>query len=83
MEAEYIALSTSMRSLIPLKTLVEEVAASLMEDSTFLTNTYSSAFEGKMEPSSLQQLPEELLVLNILLFLTTASTSMSPVAAIF
>ena len=45
MEAEYIALSTSMRSLIPLKTLVGEVAKSLMEDSTFLTNTYSSVFE--------------------------------------
>ena len=45
MEAEYIALSTSMRSLIPLKTLVGEVAASLMEDSTFLTNTFSSVFE--------------------------------------
>ena len=45
MEAEYIALSTSMRSLLPLKSLVGEVAASLMEDSTFLTNTYSLVFE--------------------------------------
>ena len=45
MEAEYIALSTSMQSLIPLKTLVAEVAASLMEDPTFLTNTYSLVFE--------------------------------------
>ena len=34
-----------MRSLLPLKSLVGEVAASLMEDSTFLTNTYSSVFE--------------------------------------
>ena len=35
MEAEYIALSTSMRSLIPLKTLVGEVAKSLLNNSTF------------------------------------------------
>lgn len=45
MEAEYIALSTSMRSLIPLKSLVAEVAASLLDDPTFLTSTYSSVFE--------------------------------------
>ena len=45
MEVEYIVLSTSMQSLILLKTLVGEVAASLMENSTFLTNTYSSVFE--------------------------------------
>jgi hypothetical protein len=34
-----------MRSLIPLKSLVGEVAASLMEDPTLLTNLYSSVFE--------------------------------------
>ena len=45
MEAEYIALSTSMRSLIPLKTLVGKVAKSLMKDLTFLTNTYSSVLK--------------------------------------
>jgi hypothetical protein len=45
MEAEYIALSTSLRSLIPLKSLVHEVASSLMDDATFLTTTYSSVFE--------------------------------------
>ena len=45
MEAEYIALSTSMRSLLPLKSLVEEVASSLMNDPSFLTSTYSSVFE--------------------------------------
>ena len=45
MEAEYIALSTSMRSLICLKTLVGDSATSIMEGSTFLTNTYSTVFE--------------------------------------
>ena len=45
MEAEYIALSTSLRSLIPLKSLVHEVASSLMDDATFITTTYSSVFE--------------------------------------
>lgn len=45
MEAEYIALSASMRSLLPLKSLVEEVTSSLMNDPTFLTSTYSSVFE--------------------------------------
>ena len=57
MEAEYIALSTSLRSLLPLKTLVGEVAASLMENSTFLTTTYSSVFEDNNGALLLAQSP--------------------------
>ena len=57
MEAEYIALSTSLRSLIPLKALVAEVATSLMEDSTFLTSTYSSVFEDNTGALLLAQSP--------------------------
>ena len=57
MEAEYIALSTSLRSLLPLKTLVAEVAASLMDDSTFLTTTYSSVFEDNNGALILAQSP--------------------------
>jgi hypothetical protein len=57
MEAEYIALSTSLRSLLPLKALVAEVAASLMDDSTFLTSTYSSVFEDNTGALLLAQSP--------------------------
>jgi len=57
MEAEYIALSTGLRSLLPLKTLVAEVAASLMDDSTFLTTTYSSVFEDNNGALILAQSP--------------------------
>jgi hypothetical protein len=45
LEAKYIALSTSMRSLLPLKSLVSEVASSLRKDPTALTSLYSSVFE--------------------------------------
>jgi hypothetical protein len=57
MEAEYIALSTSLRSLLPLKTLVAEVAASLMDDPSFLTSTYSSVFEDNNGALLLAQTP--------------------------
>ena len=58
MEAEYIALSTSLRSLLPLKTLVAEVAASLLDDPTFLTSTYSSVFEDNNGALLLAQSPQ-------------------------
>jgi hypothetical protein len=45
MEAEYIALSTNMRSLLLLHHLVQEVATLLVQDPTLLTSTYSSVFE--------------------------------------
>ena len=57
MEAEYIALSTGLRSLIPLKSLVVEVADSLLDDPTFLTKTYSSVFEDNTGALLLAQTP--------------------------
>jgi hypothetical protein len=57
MEAEYVALSTGLRSLIPLKSLVAEVADSLLDDPTFLTKTYSSVFEDNTGALLLAQTP--------------------------
>jgi hypothetical protein len=57
MEAEYIALSTSLRSLLPLKSLVAEVATSLLDDPTFLTKGYSSVFEDNNGALLLAQTP--------------------------
>ena len=57
MEAEYIALSTSLRSLLPLKELVREVASSLMSDPSFITTTYSSVFEDNNGALTLATVP--------------------------
>jgi hypothetical protein len=58
MEAEYIALSTTLRSLLPLKELVSELAASLLADPTFITTTHSTVFEDNNGALSLATSPK-------------------------
>ena len=45
MEAEYIALSQSMRELLPLRALVKEMAHALQFNKSFEIRTYSKIFE--------------------------------------
>ena len=45
MEAEYIALSHSMRELIPIRALVQEMAISMGHSPIFKIRTYSKVFE--------------------------------------
>jgi hypothetical protein len=78
MEAEYIALSTSLRSLLPLKTLVAEVATSLLDDPTFITKTYSSVFEDNNGALLLAQTPRMSPRSNTSLFLTISLGNMWP-----
>ena len=45
MEAEYIALSQSMRELLPLRALVKEMATAMAFNQTFAIRTHSTVFE--------------------------------------
>jgi hypothetical protein len=45
MEAEYIALSSSMRELLPLRALVSEMAKAMSFDKVFAVRTHSRVFE--------------------------------------
>ena len=45
MEAEYIALSQSMRELLPLRALVKEMAKAMAFNQTFAIRTHSTVFE--------------------------------------
>jgi hypothetical protein len=45
MEAEYIALSQSMRELLPIRELVHEMATSMKFDAAFSIRTHSKVFE--------------------------------------
>jgi hypothetical protein len=45
MEAEYIALSQSMRELLPIREIVSEMATSMGFDKAFEIRTYSKVFE--------------------------------------
>ena len=57
MEAEYVALSTSMHDLIPLHQLVEEVAIALKCDAQFIVQTHSTVFEDNNIALALANLP--------------------------
>ena len=57
MEAEYVALSTSMRDLVPLRQLVEEVAAALRPTNWLIVRTHSTVFEDNNGALTLANLP--------------------------
>jgi hypothetical protein len=57
MEAEYIALSTSMRELVPLRQLVEEIAVALDATERLVVRTHSTVFEDNNGALALANLP--------------------------
>ena len=57
MEAEYIALSTSMRELVPLRELVTKLAAALKANNRLLVCTHSTVFEDNNGALTLANLP--------------------------
>ena len=57
MEAEYIALSTSMRDLVPLRQLVEEIAIAIDATERLVVRTHSTVFEDNNGALALANLP--------------------------
>lgn len=61
MEAEYIALSTSMRKLVPLCQPVKEIAVALRATELLTVRTHSTVFEDSNGALALANLPSILL----------------------
>ena len=57
MEAKYIALSTSMQELVPLRQLVEEIAVALCVTERLIVRTHSTVFEDNNGALALANLP--------------------------
>ena len=76
MEAEYIALSTSMRELVPLRELVTELAAALKVNDRLLVRTHSTVFEDNNGALTFANLPRLTPRSNTLQFIGIGSGNM-------